>query len=101
MPDCPVLALVPRIRAVVHDLNNSLVPILMSVQLLRRKTADPDLQRWLDVMAGHAWKGTEIARSLLMLAEKGTLEPAKIRKWRAARAGKKIRRRRTNRQLSP
>jgi signal transduction histidine kinase len=53
----------------VHDLNNALAPIIMSVELLRRKVADPDAQRQLDLLAGHAWRGAAIVRRILALSE--------------------------------
>ena len=44
-----------------HELNNALAPIILSVELLRRRVADPDTQRQLDLVAGHAWRGAALA----------------------------------------
>ena len=63
---------------IVHELNNALAPIILSVELLRRRTADPDAQRQLDLMAGHAWRGAAVVRRILAWSEgraEGRLRP--------------------------
>ena len=55
----------PDLGALGHELNNALAPIILSVELLRRRAADPDTQAQLDLMAGHAWRGAALARRLL------------------------------------
>jgi signal transduction histidine kinase len=57
------------VGAIVHELNNALAPIILSVELLRRRTADPDAQRQLDLLAGHAWRGAAVARRILAWSE--------------------------------
>ena len=49
-----------------HDLNNALVPVTMSAQLLRPKVTDPDGRRCLDLLDGGAWRCAEIVRDLLV-----------------------------------
>ena len=56
---------VPDLGQALHELDNAFAPILLSVELLRRRSPDPDIQRQLDLMAGHAWRGVEIARRIL------------------------------------
>jgi signal transduction histidine kinase len=69
----------PDIGDIVHELNNALAPIILSVELLRRRTTDPDAQRQLDLMAGHAWRGAAVARRILAWSEgrTGASGPAK------------------------
>jgi signal transduction histidine kinase len=59
----------PEVGDIIHELNNALAPIILSVELLRRRTADPDAQRQLDLMAGHAWRGAAVARRILAWSE--------------------------------
>ncbi len=53
----------------IHEMSHALAPILMSVEILRRKTDDPDVQRQLDLMAGHAWRGAAIVQRFALLSE--------------------------------
>jgi signal transduction histidine kinase len=62
-------ARLPDVGEIVHELNNALAPIILSVELLRRKIADPDAQRQLDLMAGYAWRGAAVARRILAWSE--------------------------------
>ena len=66
----PASAAAPRFDfgEVVHELNNALAPILMSVEVLRRRVADPDAQRHLDLVAGNAWRGAAVIRQILALS---------------------------------
>jgi len=65
----PSAARLPDACDIVHELNNALAPIILSVELLRRKIADPDALRQLDLMAGHAWRGAAVARRILAWSE--------------------------------
>jgi len=53
----------------IHEMSHALAPILMSVEVLRRRTDDPDVQRQLDLMAGHAWRGAAIVQRFALLSE--------------------------------
>ncbi|MDB6114529.1 MAG: hypothetical protein JWQ62_1474 [Lacunisphaera sp.] len=53
---------------IAHDLNNMLSPITMGLGLLRTKTADPELLRLVNVMAGSAEKGATLIRQVLAFA---------------------------------
>lgn len=73
------------VGVVVHELNNALAPIIMSVELLRRKVADPDAQRQLDLVAGHAWRGAAVARRMLAWSESRAGVRARIRPKKGAK----------------
>ena len=51
-----------------HDLNNALAPVLMGVQLLRRRTEADDLRRMLDVMETHARRGADMVKQVLLFS---------------------------------
>ncbi len=51
-----------------HDLNNALAPVLMGVQLLRRRTEADDLRRMLDVMETHARRGADMVQQVLLFS---------------------------------
>ena len=53
---------------VAHDLNNLLAPILMGVELLRLKTADPGLHRLIDSIGQSALRGKELVQQVLSFA---------------------------------
>jgi signal transduction histidine kinase len=67
----------------IHEISHALAPILMSVEILRRKIADPDVQRHLDLMAGHAWRGAAIVQRFVLLSE-SRVRGRSRRKGRAA-----------------
>ena len=75
----PSLSNFPDLGTLGHELNNALAPIILSVELLRRRIADPDTQRQLDLMAGHAWRGAALARRLLARAEAKPRPPGRAR----------------------
>lgn len=52
---------------IIHELNNTLAPILMNVEMLRRRIADPDARRQLDLVAGNAWRGAAAVRQIVAL----------------------------------
>jgi len=54
----------------IHEISHALAPILMSVEVLRRKISDPDVQRHLDLMAGHAWRGAAIVQRFVLLSDR-------------------------------
>jgi hypothetical protein len=71
----------PDVGDIVHELNNALAPIILSVELLRRRIADPDTLRQLDLMAGHAWRGAAVARRILAWSEgRSDLRPSPKRR---------------------
>jgi signal transduction histidine kinase/ActR/RegA family two-component response regulator len=51
-----------------HDLNNALAPILMGVQLMRKKVTDPDLRQMLRVMETNTHRGADLVRQVLTFA---------------------------------
>ncbi len=72
----------------IHEISHALAPILMSVEILRRKIDDPDVQRQLDLMAGHAWRGAAIVQRFALLSE-GRVQGASRRRRKRARAAAK------------
>ena len=78
-------ASIPDVGDIIHELNNALAPIILSVELLRRRTADPDAQRQLDLMAGHAWRGAAVARRILAWSEGRAAAPARPKRKIARR----------------
>lgn len=53
---------------IAHDLNNILGPILLSIQVLRIKVADPSLQKMIDVVESSAQRGKNIVSQVLAFA---------------------------------
>jgi PAS domain S-box-containing protein len=51
-----------------HDLNNALAPILLGVQLLRRKSADEETIRLLAMMETSTHRGADMVRQVLLFA---------------------------------
>jgi two-component system cell cycle sensor histidine kinase/response regulator CckA len=51
-----------------HDLNNALAPILMGVQLLRRKEADAESRNLLQLMETSTHRGADMVRQVLLFA---------------------------------
>lgn len=51
-----------------HDLNNALAPILMGVQLLRRKSSDDEARRLLQLMETSTHRGADMVRQVLLFA---------------------------------
>ena len=51
-----------------HDLNNSLAPLLMGVQLLKKQHADESTRRTLNHMEASARRGAEMVRQVLSFA---------------------------------
>jgi two-component system, cell cycle sensor histidine kinase and response regulator CckA len=48
-----------------HDLNNALSPILMGIQLIRRKAQDEETQEMLSVMEANTHRGADMVRQVL------------------------------------
>jgi hypothetical protein len=88
--------------ATLHELNNAFGPIIMSVDLLRKKLgaladaaaaearADAertraDAQHLLDHMAGNAWRGVTAARRIMLLSESRGGVRRRARKTRPSR----------------
>lgn len=53
---------------IAHDLNNSLGPILMSLELLKRQFADADSQELIGILEASAQRGAEMVRQILSFA---------------------------------
>src|SRR5262249_54650056 len=51
-----------------HDLNNALAPILMGIQIIRNKVADPQVQQMLTVMETNTHRGADMVRQVLTFA---------------------------------
>jgi signal transduction histidine kinase len=51
-----------------HDLNNALAPILMGVQLLRRKSNDDEERDLLQLMETSTHRGADMVRQVLLFA---------------------------------
>jgi len=51
-----------------HDLNNALAPILMGVQLLRRKSSDEEVRNLLQLMETSTHRGADMVRQVLLFA---------------------------------
>lgn len=53
---------------IAHDLNNVLAPILMAIQILKKKFADEPSQRMLDTLETSAKRGSDIVKQVLTFA---------------------------------
>lgn len=53
---------------IAHDLNNSLGPIMMSIELLRMKFADADSQELIGLLEASAQRGADMVRQILSFA---------------------------------
>jgi PAS domain S-box-containing protein len=51
-----------------HDLNNALAPILMGIQLIRNRVAEPDVRQMLSVMETSTHRGADMVRQVLTFA---------------------------------
>lgn len=65
---------------IAHDLNNILSPMLMSVQILQRKTTDEECLQWLAALRENSERGANLIKQLLSFArgtdgEKMPLQP--------------------------
>ncbi len=54
---------------IAHDLNNVLAPILLSVQILKMKFSDPDIQRVSDTVQSSAQRGAALVKQILTFAK--------------------------------
>jgi PAS domain S-box-containing protein len=68
---------------IAHDLNNVLAPILMSIEVLQRKVADPHGQRMLGILETSARRGADLVKQVLTFSRgaqgpAGLLDPAHI-----------------------
>ncbi len=50
---------------IVHDLNNSLSPIMMASELLRSDLSDPDAARWVEMIHGDTQRCAALVRQIL------------------------------------
>ncbi|HSI15514.1 MAG TPA: PAS domain S-box protein [Chthoniobacter sp.] len=53
---------------IAHDLNNSLGPIIMSLDLLKMKFTDPSSQELISIISSSAHRGADMVRQLLSFA---------------------------------
>jgi PAS domain S-box-containing protein len=53
---------------IAHDLNNVLAPILMSIQILKGRTADEKMHRILSTLETSAMRGGEMVKQILVFA---------------------------------
>lgn len=53
---------------IAHDLNNILSPMMLSVQVLQRKHADEESQKWLSALRENAERGAGLIKQLLSFA---------------------------------
>jgi PAS domain S-box-containing protein len=51
-----------------HDLNNALAPVLMGVQLLRRKSNDEETKKVLGLMETNTYRSADMVRQVLLFA---------------------------------
>jgi two-component system, cell cycle sensor histidine kinase and response regulator CckA len=51
-----------------HDLNNALAPILMGIQLIRKKVPEPEIRQLLGVMETNTHRGADMVRQVLTFA---------------------------------
>ena len=68
---------------IAHDLNNSLAPVLMGLQMLRRQSADEETRRMLAVMEDNTHRSADMVRQVLLFSrgrdgEKEPLAPAAL-----------------------
>ncbi len=68
---------------IAHDLNNVLTPILMAIEVLRKKNPDADVQRILTNLQSTASRGSDIVRQVLAFGrgvqgERVLIQPAHI-----------------------
>ncbi len=50
---------------IAHDLNNSLAPVLMGINLLRKESLSPESSRMLDLMDKSALRGSDMVKQIL------------------------------------
>ena len=67
-----VAAIAREIRRLAHDLNNALMPLMMGVTLLRKKVADPSLERTLTNMETSVRRAADLSNALLELGRAQT-----------------------------
>jgi hypothetical protein len=53
---------------IAHDLNNVLSPIMLGAHLLRSKTTDPAMRKWIDTLEASAQRGAGILSQVLTFA---------------------------------
>ena len=51
-----------------HDLNNALAPILMGIQIIRKKVSEPDVRQMLGVMETNTHRSADMVRQVLTFA---------------------------------
>lgn len=61
------LHLATEVRRLAHDLNNTLMPLMMGLSLLRKKVADPSLDRTLTNMEKSVRRAAELTNEILAI----------------------------------
>lgn len=69
------LRIVAEVRRLAHDLNNTLMPLMMGLSLLRKKVADPSLDRTLTNMEKSSRRAAELTNELLALGRRHSAKP--------------------------
>ncbi|MBI2215331.1 MAG: hypothetical protein HYU52_16900 [Acidobacteria bacterium] len=65
-----------EIRKLAHDVNNALMPLMMGLSVLRKKVADPSLDRTLTNMEKGAQRVGDLTNEILALAHRHSPRPS-------------------------
>lgn len=63
------------VRRLAHDLNNTLMPLMMGLSLLRKKVADPSLDRTLTNMEKSTRRAAELTNEILSIGRRHSAKP--------------------------
>jgi signal transduction histidine kinase len=63
-------------QGIAHDLNNTLAPVLMGIQLVREEIKNPDRLRMLETMQACAQRSAEMVNQILSFARGVSAKPA-------------------------
>ncbi|MCM2316659.1 MAG: hypothetical protein NDJ92_16045 [Thermoanaerobaculia bacterium] len=69
------LRVAAEIRSLAHDLNNTLMPLMMGLSLLRKKVADPSLDRTLTNMEKSVRRAAELTNEILAIGRRHSAKP--------------------------
>lgn len=70
------LQMAAEVRRLAHDLNNTLMPLMMGLSLLRKKVADPTLDRTLTNMEKSCRRAAEITNEILAIGRRDSAKAA-------------------------
>lgn len=59
---------------IAHDMNNILGPIVLSMQLFKKKLSDPKDQRMIELLETNSMRGTELVKQILTFARGSEVE---------------------------